>query len=70
MKYRRNKDYRHQIHHNFLRYARLWRYALARGLSFAHKYMRKCQACVAALTYWPIEVHELVTTGVHARWTP
>ena len=55
-----NHDARNEIKTN-LRYAlKMWRYAKARGLSFARFHLDKLKACLAALA-WTTSIGTLVT---------
>ena len=65
-----NTNARNELTTN-LRFAlRLWRYAKARGLSFAQFHLAKVKACLAALAWnMSIEMLETLTTEPMVVWS-
>lgn len=67
-----NKQATHELHRNLGKAARLWRYAQARGLSFAMRAWHKLLACAQALQMSTdrLLILALATPEPYARWTP
>ena len=65
-----NHDARNEIKTNLRSALRLWRYAKARGLSFAQFHLDKLKACMAALA-WNMSVRTLETLSTEpmAVWS-
>ena len=66
-----NKQATHELHQNLGRFVRLWRYAQARGLSFAMRAWHKLLSCAEALLWSTDRLLRVAlnTYEPHAVWS-